>query len=142
MSMRPRSQVEPLAAECSTVVLLVEDEAEVRVTTAEWLRAVGYRVLEAEDGSSALRLLAGTERVDLLVTDIGLPNGLDGRQVADGARECRPGLPVLFITAYSGLVSMEHLEPGMQAIGKPFPFGVLTARISDMLARDVKVPAV
>ncbi len=67
---------------------------------------------------------------------------LCGRQVADGARECRPGLPVLFITAYSGLVSMEHLEPGMEAIGKPFPFGVLTARISDMLARDVKVPAV
>jgi signal transduction histidine kinase/CheY-like chemotaxis protein len=140
----PRRLCEPVEAKraaSNAVVLLVEDESEVRVIAAEWLREVGYQVLEAKDGPAALHLLAGTARVDLLVTDVGLPNGLDGRQVADAARQRRSGLPVLFITGYTGSASMEHLEPGMQVIGKPFPLGVLTARIGDMLAKEVEVPA-
>ena len=72
-------------------------------------------------------------RVDLLVTDVGLPGGLSGRQVADAAHERRPGLPVLFITGYAGGALGEHLAPGIAAIGKPFALDALTKRVGAML---------
>ena len=96
----------PLAGSRQTV-LLVDDEETVRQPVADRLRELGYAVLEARDGPSALGILAST-RPDLLVTDVGLPNGMNGRQVAEAARERVPGLPVLFITGYAGTL----LPPG------------------------------
>ena len=90
---------------------------------AEALRDGGYRVLETPDGAAALRLLDGGGRVDVLVADMGLPGGLDGRQVADAARGRRPGLRVLFMTGH-----VEAAGPGAK-IGKPFPLDVLAERI-------------
>ncbi|MBL6459614.1 response regulator, partial [Belnapia sp. T6] len=89
-------------------VLLVDDEDAVRSPAADRLRELGYRVLEARDGPEALQMLA-TSRPDLLVTDVGLPHGMNGRQVAEAARERMPGLPVLFITGYAGTA----LVPGV-----------------------------
>ena len=114
-------------------VLLVEDEDGVRAVAAERLRELGYRVLEAGDGPAALRLLRPGTRVDVLVTDVGLPGGMNGRQVADAARERRPGLPVLFITGYAGTVLDGRLAPGMEVISKPFPLDALAVRVQALL---------
>jgi CheY-like chemotaxis protein len=94
--------------------------------------AAGH-VLEAADGPAALRLLGVGSRVDLLVTDVGLPGGLNGRQVADAARERRPGLPVLFITGYAGSILKDQLAPGMEVIGKPFALDILVTKVRAML---------
>ncbi|MDB5416222.1 MAG: domain S-box protein, partial [Rubritepida sp.] len=116
-------------------VLLVEDEPAVRALAAEALRELGLTVLEAEDGPSGLAILAGTTRVDLLVTDVGLP-GLNGRQLADAARERRPTLPVLFITGYAGGALDDGLPSGMAAIAKPFSLDLLATRVASMLAGE------
>ncbi len=113
-------------------VLLVEDEAGVRAMTAEVLRELGYAVLEAEDGSEALRWLRDSP-VDMMVTDVGLPNGLNGRQIAEVAREHRPGLPVLFVTGYAGTSLDGRLDPGMAVISKPFTLDLLAERVQRML---------
>jgi CheY-like chemotaxis protein len=115
-------------------VLLIEDEIPVRALAAEALRDLGYRVMEAVDGPEALRLLGEDgAQIDLLVSDVGLPHGLNGRQVAEIARERRPNLPVLFVTGYAGSVLQDQLAPGMEVIDKPFALGVLTAKIAAML---------
>jgi CheY-like chemotaxis protein len=90
-------------------------------------------VLECSDGPTALDLLRSGVRVDLLVTDVGLPSGLNGRQVAEAARESRPDLPVLFITGYAGRALEGRLAAGMQLIGKPFSLDALAARVRSML---------
>jgi len=115
------------------MVLLVEDEESVRTIAAEHLRELGYAVLEAENGPVASRLLRSGARVDLLVTDVGLPGGMNGRQVAEAARERRPGLPVLFITGYAGSALDGQLAPGMEVIGKPFALDTLAAKVRAML---------
>jgi len=115
-------------------VLLVDDEAGVRTVLAEALRELGYRVLEAGDGPGGLdALLQARERVDVLVTDVGLP-GLNGRQLADAARERDPGLPVLLITGYAGpALDGWQLAPGMEVIAKPFTLQALATRVADVL---------
>jgi len=126
----------PPQAAAERVVLLVEDEAGVRAVAAERLRELGYTVLEAGDGPAALRLLRPGARVDLLVTDVGLPKGLNGRQVAEMARERRPGLPVLFITGDAGDTLDGHLAPGA-VVGKHFDVEMLVERVRAMLtAKD------
>jgi CheY-like chemotaxis protein len=119
----------------SGTVLLVEDEAEVRATAAEHLRDLGYTVLEAVDGPAALRILQDSRgsRLDLLMTDVGLPNGLNGRQVAEAAREQWPGLPVLLITGYAGTALDGQLAPDMDVMIKPFSLDVLTGKIRKMI---------
>jgi PAS domain S-box-containing protein len=116
-------------------VLLVEDEAQVRGVAAETLRDLGYHVLEAGDGSAALRVLQDSfdSRVDLLVTDVGLPGGLNGRQMAEIARERRPGLPVLFITGYAGGALEKQLAPGMEVIAKPFSLDAFASRARGLI---------
>ncbi|WP_160299828.1 PAS domain-containing protein [Belnapia sp. F-4-1] len=109
-------------------VLLVDDEVAGRGPVADRLRELGYVVLEAADGPGALRILASA-RPDLLITDVGLPNGMNGRQVAEAAREQVPGLPVLFISGYAGTA----LPPGVQVISKPFELDTLTLRIQAIL---------
>jgi CheY-like chemotaxis protein len=97
-------------------VLLVEDEQDVREMTAEHLRDLGYRVLEAEEGAAALRLVQAGAHLDLLVSDFGLPGGMNGRQLADLVRERLPGLPVILITGYAAGQEMS----GMEVVHKPF----------------------
>ena len=88
----------PLRAGDGETVLVVDDEASVRMLAVEVLGDLGYTALEAEDGPAALQILGSDVRLDLLVTDVGLPGGMTGRQLAEAARGFRPGLKVLFIT--------------------------------------------
>ncbi|WP_426959798.1 ATP-binding protein [Muricoccus radiodurans] len=117
-------------------VLVVDDEPVVRMLVGEVLRDLGYGVLEASDGPAGLRILESHQRVDLLISDVGLPGGLNGRQLADAARVTRPGLKILFITGYAENAALGHgqLEPGMQVITKPFAMDVLAAKIRAMTA--------
>jgi len=91
-------------------------------------------VLEAADGATALNLLAASVRIDLLVADVGLPNGPSGRQVADAAREGRPDLPVLFITGYA---LETQLAPGMQVISKPFMLETLATQVGALVRKPM-----
>ena len=83
------------------VVLVIDDEPTVRMLIAEVLADLGYAVIEAPDGPAGLKVLDSNARIDLLITDVGLPGGMNGRQVADAARVSRPDLKVLFITGYA-----------------------------------------
>ena len=116
-------------------VLVVEDEPVVRGVILEMLGEQGYRTLEAVDGPSGLRILREAARIDLLVTDVGLP-GMNGRQLADQARETRPDLKVLFITGYAESVAIADgfLQPGMEMITKPFDLDNLSRRIRSMVS--------
>jgi PAS domain S-box-containing protein len=116
-------------------VLVVEDEPVVRAVILEMLTDQGYRTLEAVDGPSGLLVLRSDERIDLLVTDVGLP-GINGRQLADQARETRPDLKILFITGYAESVAMSDsfLQPGMEMITKPFDLDNLSRRIRSMVS--------
>ncbi|APX86063.1 hybrid sensor histidine kinase/response regulator [Methylorubrum extorquens] len=121
-------------AEAGETVLVVEDEPVVRDLIVEVLADLGYRALEAQDGPSGLKVLQSRGRIDLLVTDVGLP-GLNGRQLADQAREARPDLKVLFITGYAenAMFGNGRLDPGMQMMTKPFPVDALAIRIREMI---------
>jgi PAS domain S-box-containing protein len=117
-------------------VLVVEDEPVVRGVILEMLQDQGYRVLEAVDGPSGLNVLRKEGRIDLLVTDVGLP-GMNGRQLADQARETRPGLKILFITGYAENTALAEgfLQSGMEMITKPFDLDNLSQRIRAMVAK-------
>jgi PAS domain S-box-containing protein len=115
-------------------ILVVEDERVVRNLIVEVLSDLGYHVIEAVDGPSALKLLDSEHRIDLLLTDIGLP-GMNGRQVADAAREKRAALKVLFMTGYAenAAVSNGFLAPGMQLMTKPFAMSALATRVGEII---------
>jgi PAS domain S-box-containing protein len=127
----------PVAAEQGhgETVLVVDDEPVVRMLIRDVLIENGYVALEAADGPAALRLLESNVRIDLLITDVGLPGGMNGRQVADAARVFRPALKVLFITGYAenALVGNGHLAPGMEVLTKPFVVATLGNRIREMI---------
>ncbi len=116
-------------------VLLVDDESTIRMLAAEVLEDLGYRVLQSESGSDGLEALSTAGHVDLLLTDVGLPGGINGRQLADAARVARPDLKVLFITGYaeSAILSHGHLDPGMHVLTKPFTMNALSNRVSELL---------
>ena len=116
-------------------VLLVDDEPGVRMLVSEVLGELGYAVIAAETGAEALELLVAARRVDLLITDVGLPGGMNGRQVADAVRAVRSDLPVLFITGFAenAVVGDGPLEHGMALIAKPFAMETLAARVREML---------
>ncbi len=129
--------VAPRATEGETV-LVVDDEPTVRMLVTEVLQELGYTAIEVADGSTGLQVLRSDQRIDLLITDVGLPGGINGRQVADGAREVRPDLKVLFITGYAenAVVGNGHLDPGMQVLAKPFPMEALATRIRDLMGTN------
>ncbi|CAN7677480.1 PAS domain S-box protein [Rhizobium sp. LjRoot98] len=116
-------------------VLVIDDEPTVRMLIVEVLEEAGYVALEAEDGPSGLKILQSDARIDLLITDVGLPGGLNGRQVADAARLTRPDLKVLFVTGFAenAAVGNGHLEPGMEVITKPFVMTELANKVTDMI---------
>lgn len=129
----PSEPVAPLTT--GQVVMVIDDEPSVRSLLVDVLSEAGYQVLDAGDGPGGLKLMASAPRLDMLVTDVGLPGGLNGRQVAEAARVGRPGLKVLFITGYAegAVVGAGHLEPGMQLITKPFGMDDLVRRVRAML---------
>jgi signal transduction histidine kinase/CheY-like chemotaxis protein len=119
-------------------ILVVDDEPLVRSVAVEVLEDLGYDVISAEDGASALAMLSGHEDIDLLVTDVGLPNGMDGRQLADAVRAQRPELPVLFVTGYAehAVLNHGHLERCMQILTKPYAADVLARRVKELAGED------
>jgi len=122
-------------AQAGETVMVVDDEPTVRMLVAEILHELGYQCIEASDGAAGLKLLQSGARIDLLVTDVGLPGGMNGRQMADAARLDRPDLKVLFITGYAenAVVGNGHLDPGMHVMTKPFAMEALGTRIRELI---------
>jgi PAS domain S-box-containing protein len=116
-------------------VLVVDDESSVRTLVNEVLEELGYNVLQAEHGAAGLHILQSNQRIDLLVTDVGLPGGMNGRQLADAALVTRPDLKILFITGYAenAVLSAGHLKPGMHIMTKPFSLETLGFKIREII---------
>jgi signal transduction histidine kinase len=129
----PDIQQAPDALDGETV-LIVEDDPAVRVLVCAVLGELGYAYVEAWDADSAVPILNSTQRIDLLISDVGLP-GMNGRQLAEVGRQYRPGLKVLFITGYAEHAAVRggFLDSGMQMITKPFTFDLLTAKVREMI---------
>ena len=123
-------------AKSNEAVLVIDDDDTIRMLATDVLRDAGYTVYEAEDGPGGLQVLESGKQINLLVTDVGLPGGINGRQVADAGRRLRPDLTVLFITGYvQDARSWESmLEPGMHLMTKPFQMEELLSRVSTLLA--------
>jgi len=117
-------------------ILVVDDDPTIRMLITETLADLGMEAIEAADASAGLKVLRSDVRIDLLITDVGLPGGMNGRQMADAAREARARLPVLFITGYAenAAVGNGHLDPGMHILTKPFAMKKLADRITAILA--------
>jgi len=116
-------------------ILVVDDDADFRALVVSALAQAGFEPLEAATGTDGLRILQSPQRIDLLVTDIGLP-GLNGRQLADAARERRPDLKILFMTGYAETaVGRSFLGRGMEIIAKPFDMATLTKRVREIIER-------
>ncbi|MBU1377395.1 MAG: PAS domain-containing protein [Alphaproteobacteria bacterium] len=125
----------PATAAAGETVLIIDDEPTIRMLIVDALGELGYACAEAEDGPGGLAILQSSNRIDLLITDVGLPGGLNGRQVADAARVLRPDLKVLFITGYAenAVLNHGHIERGMEVITKPFAINDLATRVERIL---------
>ena len=128
------TQTAPPRAERGETVLVVDDEPTIRMLFIEVLSELGYSTVDAADGPAGLALLRGGGRIDLLISDVGLPGGMNGRELADAAQALRPGLPVLFITGYAehAVVGHGHLGPGMHVLTKPFTIEALARRVKEI----------
>jgi CheY-like chemotaxis protein len=117
-------------------VLVVDDELSVRILVVEVLEELGYYVIEAKDGPTAVGLLQSVPSVDLLITDLALPGGINGRELADRARVLKPSICVLFITGYAenAVINNGQLQPEVQLLHKPFSMQVLTSRVKNILS--------
>jgi PAS domain S-box-containing protein len=131
------SEGAPVVARGSTneTILVVEDDPEVRSYSRDTLRELGYDVLEAKDGHAGLKLLDSHPDIKVLFTDVGLPGGMNGRQLADEAHRRRPQLRVLFTTGYArnAIVHDGRLDPGVELITKPYTQAALSTKLRDML---------
>ncbi|MBJ2306372.1 MULTISPECIES: ATP-binding protein [unclassified Pseudomonas] len=121
-------------ANAGETVLIVEDDPAVRVLVSAVLKELGYGFIEAGDANTAVPIIESEQRIDLMISDVGLP-GMNGRQLAEIGRQIRPQLKVLFITGYAehAAVRVGFLDPGMQLITKPFTFDLLTAKVREMI---------
>ncbi|MCP3390029.1 PAS domain-containing protein [Bradyrhizobium sp. CCGB12] len=121
--------------QASHTILIVDDEPSIRMLLTDALEEIGFNVLEAHDGPTGLNILQSDATIDLLVTDVGLPGGMNGRQLADAARTTRPALKVLFITGYAenAIIGNGQLAPDMQVLTKPFVVETLASRVLDMI---------
>ncbi|MCU1759876.1 response regulator [Pseudomonas sp. 14P_8.1_Bac3] len=130
----PSDMQHPLFAQKGETVLIVEDDPAVRVLVSTVLSDLGYAFVEAGDADSAVPILDSGQRIDLMISDVGLP-GMNGRQLAEIGRQYRPDLKVLFITGYAEHAAVRggFLDPGMQMITKPFTFDLLTAKVREMI---------
>ncbi len=122
-------------SEQGETVLVVDDEPTVRMLLTDILEDLGYAAIEAGDSAAGLKVLQSDVRIDLLVTDVGLPGGMNGRQMVDAGRAARPDLKVLFITGYAenALLDDGKLPPGMAVLTKPFAMETMAARIRSMI---------
>lgn len=122
-------------AETGETILVVDDEPSVRMLLTEALGDLGYTLIEAADSLAGLKVLRSDVHIDLLITDVGLPGGMNGRQMADAGREIRPGLKTLFITGYAENAVFEpsYLGPGMEVLTKPFTLEALVARVRGLV---------
>jgi len=127
-----QARIDPAAGE---TVLVIDDEETIRGLIRDVLEEAGYAVLEAPDGPAGLEVMQSGVAVDLLITDVGLPGGVNGRQVADAARLSRPGLKTLFITGFAekAALASDQLGPGMEIITKPFAISALAQKVREML---------
>ncbi len=134
----PATSLEAPRTRQDRTVLVVDDEPTVRLVVTEVLGELGCTVIEAADGAAGLTVLQSDAAIDLLITDVGLPGGMNGRQVADAARVARPDLKVLFITGYAETTVLSHgtLETGMQVLTKPFAIETLATRIRQMITQQ------
>ncbi|MDE1164536.1 MAG: PAS domain-containing protein [Pseudomonas sp.] len=116
-------------------ILVVDDEPTVRLLLTEVLGDLGYTLIEAADSSAGLKVLRSDVHIDLLITDVGLPGGMNGRQLADAGREIRPQLNTLFITGYAenAAIGNRDLGPGMQVLTKPFAVDSLVTRVRELM---------
>lgn len=131
----PMDSHHPLFAQHGETVLIVEDDPAVRALVSTVLSDLGYAFVEACDADSAVPIFDSAQRIDLLISDVGLP-GMNGRQLAEIGRQYRPGLKVLFITGYAEHAAVRggFLDSGMQMITKPFTFDLLTAKVREMIS--------
>ncbi len=120
----------------SETVLVVDDEPTVRMLLMDVLAEQGYTVLEAADSVAGLKLLRSDVHIDLLITDVGLPGGMNGRQMADAGREVRPDLKTLLITGYAenAALGQGDLGTGMWVLTKPFAVDALTSRVRELMS--------
>jgi CheY-like chemotaxis protein len=116
-------------------ILVVEDDPDVRAYSVETLREIGYHVIEAPTGREALRVLEANPKIAVLFTDIGLPGGMNGRQLADEAQKHRPNLKVLFTTGYArnAIVHEGRVDPGVELLTKPFSQAALAGKLRDII---------
>jgi len=123
------------------VVLMVEDDEDVLDSTVTLLRELGYSVLAARNGAAALAQLRGSERVDILFTDVVLPQGMNGRALAIEAAALRPTLPVLFTTGYArnAIIHDGRLDPDVQFLAKPYTQQDLAQKLRAVLDAGAKV---
>jgi len=130
-------RLEPSDKGRGEVVLVVEDDVALRGFAVESLSELGYFVHAATDARMALELVDRLPIIDLLFTDVVMPGGMNGRQLADEAARRRPGLKVLFTTGYTRNAIIHHgrLDPGVELIGKPYSFRELTKRVREILDR-------
>jgi CheY-like chemotaxis protein len=118
-------------------VLVIDDEPTVRMLVTEVLSEMGYSAIEAGDAATGLRVLQSDARIDLVITDIGLPGSMNGRQLIEAARHSRPDLKALFITGYAenAVIGNGILEPGMHVLSKPFSLEHLASRIREIISQ-------
>jgi CheY-like chemotaxis protein len=131
----PDVEVSAPRSSAGQAILVVEDENDVRAYTTGILRELGYRVIEASTGAAALDALQNHPEVALLFTDLGLPGGVNGRQLADAARKLRPDLKILFTSGYArnAIVHDGRLDPGVVLIPKPFTYAAVASKLSELL---------
>jgi CheY-like chemotaxis protein len=142
----PRSQAEPDRQEQrntpsatmlkgSEAILVVEDHDDLRAYSCGVLRDLGYQVFDAADAASAIRFLESSDGIDLLFTDVVLPDGLNGRNIADHARRLHPAIKVLFTTGYTrnAIVHNGRLDSGVNLLSKPFTFRGLAEKVRKVL---------
>jgi len=119
----------------SETVLVVDDEPLVSMLIIDVLDDLGYATIDARDALAGLKVVQSDSRIDLLITDVGLPGGMTGSELAEAARQARPNLKVLFVTGYAetGPLARDQLAAGMQVLTKPFSIDVLTSKIKGMM---------
>jgi PAS domain S-box-containing protein len=138
-----QTRPEPAAAreetESQATVLVVEDDEDVRVYSTDLLRDLGFRVLEAGNGAAALAMLRQHREIQLLFTDIGLPGGMTGRDLADAVHKIRPRLRILFTSGFAtnAIAHRGRLDPGVHLLPKPFTSETLTAKIEEVMRTPV-----